>query len=262
MMNAINVAIETGKKKVFASSINWPGWSRSAGDENAALQTLVDYGSRYAGIFRDQQLKFRVPTGTHELTVTEQHTGNATTDFGAPVIVLDADRASFNQVELERSRIILQACWLAFDAAVNQAAGQELRKGPRGGGRDLEKIIEHVLDADRSYLPRLAYKFKKDPGIDRRARLDQTRQAVLDAIEIAANGDLPERGPRGGARLRRRNTGGDNPRRPGVGPAGPAMASRRTDPRVRTDRCASVNPRIRTCVDPLRPSGAVRGAQP
>ena len=38
----------------------------------------------------------------------------------------------------------------AFDGAVQSAAGKELRKGPRGGGRDLETIVEHVLGADVS----------------------------------------------------------------------------------------------------------------
>lgn len=197
-MKTINVAVESGKRKVFASSIDWPGWSRSGRDENTALQTLVDYGPRFARIFQDQNVTFHIPVDIRELMVTERHTGNGTTDFGAPAIILDADRAPYDKTWLERSRIILQACWLAFDVAVEQAAGENLRKGPRGGGRDLEVIIDHVLDADRSYLPRLAYKLQSEPEMDLEERLEQTRKAILDALEIAANGGLPERGPRGG----------------------------------------------------------------
>ncbi len=33
------------------------------------------------------------------------------------------------------------ASWTAFDATAEAAAGHELRKGPRGGGRDLDKIV-------------------------------------------------------------------------------------------------------------------------
>ncbi len=42
------------------------------------------------------------------------------------------------------------ACWDAFDAVV-AAAPPELRKGPRGGGRDRDPIAEHVREAERSY---------------------------------------------------------------------------------------------------------------
>src|SRR4051812_21904985 len=40
---AIEVCIETGSKKVFASALAWPGWSRSAKDEAGALAALADY---------------------------------------------------------------------------------------------------------------------------------------------------------------------------------------------------------------------------
>jgi hypothetical protein len=38
--------------------------------------------------------------------------------------------------------------------------GKELRKGPRGGGRDPEKIMEHVLGAEASYFRQLGWKHK------------------------------------------------------------------------------------------------------
>ena len=100
--------------------------------------------------------------------------------------------------ELERLRVILLACWRAFDEAVDRATGRELQKGPRGGGRDLVKIIDHVLGGDQGYLSRLAWRHKREDGEDLAEALDRTRQAVLDALEVAVGGDLPERGPRGG----------------------------------------------------------------
>ena len=89
-------------------------------------------------------------------------------------------------------------CWQAFDSAVQRAADRELRKGPRGGGRDLEKILDHVLEADQGYLARLAWKHKSEGGKNPVEELSQTRQAILNALEVAVNGDLPEQGPRGG----------------------------------------------------------------
>lgn len=56
---------------------------------------------------------------------------------------------------------MLQATWQAFDGAVARASGRALRKGPRGGGRDLEGVVQHVLGADVGYLARLAWKFKQ-----------------------------------------------------------------------------------------------------
>jgi hypothetical protein len=73
-----------------------------------------------------------------------------------------------------------------------------LRKGPRGGGRDTEKIIDHVVEADRGYLSRLAWKHTRESGNSYIEELSRTRGAILDALETAVNGELPEEGPRGG----------------------------------------------------------------
>lgn len=80
------------------------------------------------------------------------------------------------------------------------AAGRELRKGPRGGGRDIEKIIEHVLEADKNYLSKLGWKLKLEPAADSHEKLALTRQAALDGLAAASRGELPSHGPRGGAR--------------------------------------------------------------
>jgi hypothetical protein len=100
--------------------------------------------------------------------------------------------------EFERLHTILQACWQAFDHAVGQAWGRELRKGPQGGGRDVVKIIEHVLDGDRGYLSRLAWRHNREKGVDPVEELSRTRGAIRIALEVALSGNLPEYGPRGG----------------------------------------------------------------
>ena len=171
--------------------MDWPGWCRSGRDETAALQTVRDYGPRYAQVLHLEGIEFHAPTGASAFAVTERHEGNATTDFGAPAIVLDADTEPMDRAELERVQAVLQACWQAFDRAAQRATGRELRKGPRGDGRDLDKIVDHILEADRAYLARLAW---KHPGQE----LGPTRRAILDALDAAVHGDLPERGPRGG----------------------------------------------------------------
>jgi hypothetical protein len=197
-MNSIKVFAEIGKKRVFVGAVDWPGWCRSGRDENTALQALIDYGPRYAQVLQSREIEFQVLTDESDLIVTERHDGNATTDFGAPAIMLDADREPIDRMEFERLQTLLLACWQAFDSAVRRAEGRELRKGPRGGGRDLEKVLYHVLEADQGYLARLAWKHKREGGKDPVEELSRTRQAILNALEAAINGDLPEQGPRGG----------------------------------------------------------------
>jgi len=197
-MDTIKVYIERGKKRSFACAIEWPGWCRNGRDENSALKALFDSGSRYAQIFQSSPIKFQAPTDPSMFIVTERLDGNATTDFGAPSILLDADTQSVDQLELERYQTLLLTCWQAFDRAIQRATGKELRKGPRGGGRELEKIVRHVIEADRGYLRRLAWKQKREPEKEIHETLHQTRQAVQSALVDAVRGGLPEAGPRGG----------------------------------------------------------------
>jgi hypothetical protein len=197
-MNSSKVFVEIGKRRAFVGAVDWPGWCRSGRDENAAFQALIDYGPRYAQALQGREIEFQVPTELSELLVTERHDGNATTNFGAPAIVLDADREPIDRIEFERLQTILKACWQAFDNAVERATGRELRKGPRGGGRDLEKILNHVLEADRGYLARLAWQHKREGGMTPVEAFSRTRQAILNALEAAVNRGLPEKGPRGG----------------------------------------------------------------
>ena len=118
--------------------------------------------------------------------------------FGAPDVAPSSDMRPIDAVELERFQRLLATYWQAFDTAARKASGKELRKGPRGGGRDLEGIIRHVHRADQSYLARLARKHQKSEEQDQSEELDQTRQELLDALVAAARGQVPAHGPRGG----------------------------------------------------------------
>ena len=91
-MNSIKVYVEIGAKKIFGGAVDWPGFTRSGRDEKSAIQTLVDYGSRYAIALELNGIEFIPPIQQENLNVIERHAGNATTDFGAPAVILDADR--------------------------------------------------------------------------------------------------------------------------------------------------------------------------
>ena len=198
--NKIDVYLEIGKKKTFAGAIEWPGWSRSGREEESALQALLEYGPRYGRVLSEAGIEFQVPADTSALAVVERLEGNTTTDFGAPGIAPSSDSRPVGDEELGRFRELLQACWQAFDAAATAAIGQELRKGPRGGGRELEGIVRHVLGAEAGYLGQLGWKFKQGEGANLDEERRRTRQAILEGVAAAARGELPARGPRGGLR--------------------------------------------------------------
>lgn len=194
-MNPVRIFIEIGKKKSFAGAVDWPGWCRWGKDEGSAHQALMDYAPRYARLFTGTGVVFTPPAA---LTVIERTVGNATTDFGAPDTILAADHAPLDEGDFEFFGILLDRCWQAFDTAVQAARGKELRKGPRGGGRDLEKIVLHVLEADHAYLGRLVWKYHRDQDAALAERLVQTRQATRQAVQAGVRGELPAQGPRGG----------------------------------------------------------------
>lgn len=195
----IDIYLEIGKKRVFAGALDWPGWSRSGRDEGSALQALLEYGPRYARILPSSGLGFQSPEDISAFSVVERLEGTATTDFGAPGVPPAGDSEPVDEPEFHKFKTLLEACWAMFDQAVKEAAGKELRKGPRGGGRDLEGVISHVLGADQGYLSALGGKFEKEGQLNLDEELRRTRQAILQALSQAARGELPEKGPRGGA---------------------------------------------------------------
>ena len=78
------VYLEVGQKKIFAGALDWPGWCRSARDEETALAALVEYAPRYARIFSRTTIDFVPPDDPAAFAVVERLAGNSTTDFGAP----------------------------------------------------------------------------------------------------------------------------------------------------------------------------------
>lgn len=103
-------------------------------------------------------------------------------------------------MELHRLTSILKACWRGFEKAIEAAQGKDLRFGPRGGGRDLERIVNHVLEGNSAYLSRLGWEFKRGEKIETFRSLEQTRITVLKALRFTADQEEPTVGPRGGAR--------------------------------------------------------------
>jgi hypothetical protein len=193
----IDVYLETGQKKTFAGAVSWPGWNRAGRDEASALQAS---GPRYARVLGTAGIDFKPPEDISGFQVVERLPGTSTTDFGAPDVVPQADEGAVDEDRLRFFETLLKACWDAFDAAVQAAAGKELAKGPRGGGREVDGILRHVLGAEAGYLSRLGGKFKVEEGNDPVEELRRARETVLETLGQAARGELPSTGSRGGKR--------------------------------------------------------------
>ncbi|HET6379866.1 MAG TPA: hypothetical protein VFH63_02365 [candidate division Zixibacteria bacterium] len=185
-MAPIRVALEIGPKRTFAVALDWPGWARSGRTEEEALANLAAYAPRYAASVREPGL-----AEAAGYDVVERLTGGSGTDFGVPSATATTDNEPLDPAELDRQQRLLRAAWSAFDAAARAAAGHALRTGPRGGGRGLEKMTLHVLEAEEGYLTQLGRRRPKPPAADLAGRMTQVRNAALEALAARAHGEDP-----------------------------------------------------------------------
>jgi hypothetical protein len=149
-MATTRVYFEEGKHSVFAAAIDWPGWCRRAKTPDLALAALDDYRDRYGVVLIN-----RFAPGRREVVGTVP--GDATTDFGAPSRAGPWDDVPWTAQRRRRQVGILTRCWDYFDAVVDNAPS-ELRRGPRGGGRDRDDVARHVQEAERVYGAKVAVK--------------------------------------------------------------------------------------------------------
>ena len=178
MAGPLRVYLEVGGKRVFASAADWPGWSRMGKDEAGALANLAAYAPRYAPVAKLAQIEF--PSGELDFDVVERSTGNATTDFGAPGVPTKDEAKPLTKAQTERMVSLVEACWKYLDQ-VRAKAPQSLRKGPRGGGRDRDKMFDHVLGAEMEYAKAIGTRLKQPDGKDA-AAVRAFRRAILDSF--------------------------------------------------------------------------------
>ena len=149
--STIAVFAEPGHKWLFASALAWPGWARRGKTEELALATLESYLPRYAPIVARAGLAPVIGT----LVITERHpepTVNA--DFGSLHEIAPSEHLPLTAEEGARFAALLEAEWAAFDEAA-VTAPEQLRKGPRGGGRNTSQILAHVRDAEVMYARKM-----------------------------------------------------------------------------------------------------------
>jgi predicted RNase H-like HicB family nuclease len=182
------VGLEVSDRKVFAWALDWPGWCRAGKTEEDALEALATYLDRYAPVAR--RAGERLPkTAGRAFDVRERVTGDATTEFGAPGAVAAADREKVTPAMARRQAALLRAAWAVLDE-VAAASSPELRKGPRGGGRDRDKMLAHVVDAESSYARKIGVKYRA-PAFDDAAGLAAVRAEILAVLGAPSDGAPP-----------------------------------------------------------------------
>lgn len=182
----VDVAIEAGQKKAFATAVDWPGWSRSGKTEDAAVEALIAYAGRYAPIAKAAGEAF--DPDSVEVDVVERLSGGGGIDFGVPDQVTEHDRRPVTVAGARRHAALVEASWEAF-GRTSKRAPEELRKGPRGGGRDTSKIVDHVLGSEQAYANVMGIKRKEFPTSDH-AQVDDLRAEMVAIIGAPSDGDV------------------------------------------------------------------------
>jgi hypothetical protein len=181
----IDVGVESAPGKSFASALEWPGWSRAGRDEGLALAALASSAGRFAIVTGAAGLAFG-PVAPYMLEVVQRLRGTATTAFGAPDIVFAMDQRSTDGADGERLAALVRAAWDRLDG-VAASAPAALRKGPRGGGRDRDAIVAHVVAAESAYARRIGLRLR-DPDIGDVAAVALVRAAIADRLARPTDG--------------------------------------------------------------------------
>lgn len=152
MTTHIRVMLEIGPKgkKVVAVAPDWPGLARGAKTGEEAIERLSAYLPRYSPVAKlaGKDAEF---DAIQNVEVVEEYPGTGSTDFwGISFAFSSIDKQAMSAKELERELTLMQACWVFFDD-VRSRVSAELRKGPRGGGRDRDRIVRHILGNEQDW---------------------------------------------------------------------------------------------------------------
>jgi hypothetical protein len=156
MTDKVRVMLEMGRKgkKVVAVAPDWPGLSRGAKTGEAAIERLLAYVPRYAPVAKlaGMDAEFAAIAAAD---VVGHYPGTGSTDFwGISFAFSDIDRQAMSRDELERELTLMGASWAFFDD-VRSRVSAEMQKGPRGGGRDRDRIVRHTLASERDWAKKL-----------------------------------------------------------------------------------------------------------
>lgn len=186
----IAACLEVTPSQTVASALDWPGWCRPGRDEGAAMNALAGYAERYARVAEHAGVSL---PSTVAFDVVERMPGGPATAFAAPEcrrpfpqVIAEVERAKSTPAVARRLAALVTAAWATFDE-IAAASPAQLRKGPRGGGRDRDKLIDHVIGAETAYARKLGVKLKR-PAAGDIAAIEELRGAIAAVVGAPSNG--------------------------------------------------------------------------
>ncbi len=191
--NDLRVMLEIGLrgKRVVAVAPDWPGLERGAKTGEAAVERLLSSVPRYAPVAKLAGMEAAFATGTtgSAVEVVEEYPGTGSTDFwGISFAFSTIDQAAMTGEALERELALMRACWLFFDD-VRSHVSAEMQRGPRGGGRDRDRIVRHTLFTEQDWAKMLGVVLSEEA---QQAMLTDAGLTALNAYRDAYCGAIRE----------------------------------------------------------------------
>jgi hypothetical protein len=190
----VRTVVEHGPKdkRSVAFSLDWQGWSRGAKTADEALATLETYRLRYRPIASLAGLEGEFD-GAGPLEVVEERVGTGSTDFwGISFYPSSFEHGPMTEAELDRGITILRACWTFFDGVAARVSA-EMRKGPRGGGRDRNRIVRHTIRTESEDFARQLGLRIPEEGALTPDGLRQHRESYVAAMRAYNAGETTKR---------------------------------------------------------------------
>jgi hypothetical protein len=190
----VRTVIEHGpkEKKSVAFSIDWPGWSRGAKTPELALKTLESYRERYLPVasLAGMAAEFNA---AGPLEIVKDRIGPGSTDFwGISYAASSTEGDPMSDAALERGITLLRACWEYFDGVAARVS-PEMRKGPRGGGRDRDRIIRHVIRTEsEDFAKQVGLRIPEEAALSPEGLL-QHRKEYVAAMRAYNAGEVARR---------------------------------------------------------------------
>jgi hypothetical protein len=190
----VRTVVERGpkQKRSVAFAIDWPGWSRGARSAEVALELLESYRERYryvaalAGMAREFD-------AAGSLEIVEDRVGTGSTDFwGISFFPSATEHGPMSDDDFERAITLLRAAWTFFDGVAARVS-PEMRKGPRGGGRDRDRIIRHTIRTEsEDFAKQVGLRIPEEAALTPEG-LRQHRETYVAAMRAYNAGEVKQR---------------------------------------------------------------------
>jgi len=190
----VRTVIEHGPKdkRSVAFSLDWPGWNRGAKSADLALETLESYRERYrpVAVLAGMAKEF---DAAGPLEIVEDRVGPGSVDFwGISFSPSSTEQGPLSAADLERGIKILRACWEFFDGVAARVS-PEMRKGPRGGGRDRNRIVRHTIRTEsEDFAKQVGLRIEEEGALSPEG-LRQHRESYVAAMRAYNDGKVEKR---------------------------------------------------------------------